>query len=60
MLTYEKYARACEKAVNDQDTDELVSLHTDDFRWMTFTKKNRWIGFSRRTCNLFGWPNKRV
>ena len=39
MLTYEKYARAWEKAVNDQDTDEPVSLHTDDFRWMTFTQK---------------------
>ena len=39
MLTYEKYARAWEKAVNDQDTDELMSLQTDDFRWMTFTKK---------------------
>ena len=39
MLTYEKYARASEKAVNDQDTDELVSLQTDDFRWMTFTQK---------------------
>ena len=39
MLTYEKYARAWEKAVNDQDTDELVSLQTDDFRWMTFTQK---------------------
>ena len=30
MLTYENYARAWEKAVNDQDTDELVSLHTDE------------------------------
>ena len=39
MLTYEKYARAWEKAVNDQDTDELMSLQTDDFRWMTFTQK---------------------
>ena len=39
MLTYEKYARAWEKAVNDQDTDELMSLHTDDCRCMTFTQK---------------------
>ena len=39
MLTYEKYARAWEKAVNDQDTDELMSLQTGDFRWMTFTQK---------------------
>ena len=39
MLTYERYARAWEKAVNDQDTDELMSLHTEDFRWVSFTQK---------------------
>ena len=39
MLTYEKYARAWKKAVNDQDTDELMSLHTEDFRWVSFTPK---------------------
>ena len=39
MLTYEKYARPLEKTVNDQDTDDLMSLYADDFRWETFTQK---------------------
>ncbi len=38
MLTYEKYARASEKAVNDHDADEPMSLHTEDFRWVSFTQ----------------------
>ncbi len=39
MLTFEKYARASEKAVNEQDTDELMSLLAEDFRWVSFTQK---------------------
>ncbi len=39
MLTFEKFCRAWEKAINDQDTDELVFLHTEDFRWVPFTQK---------------------
>ena len=31
--------RAWGKAVNDHDTDELMSLHTEDFRWVPFTQK---------------------
>ena len=38
MLTYEKYARASEKAVNDHDADAPMSLHTEDFRWVSFTQ----------------------
>ena len=39
MLTFERYARASEKAVNEQDTDELMSLLAEDFRWVSFTQK---------------------
>ena len=26
-------------AINDHETDEIMSLLTDDFRWVTFTQK---------------------
>ena len=39
MLTFEKYARASEKAINERETDELMSLLTEDFRWVSFTQK---------------------
>lgn len=39
MLTFEKYARASEKAINGRETDELMSLLTEDFRWVSFTQK---------------------
>ena len=39
MLTFEKYARASENAINERETDELMSLLTEDFRWVSFTQK---------------------
>ena len=36
MLTYEKFCSAWASAVNDQKTEELMSLLADDFRWVTY------------------------
>ena len=38
MLTFEKFCRAWMTAVNERDTDELMSLLSDDFRWLTYTQ----------------------
>ena len=35
MLTFERYCHAWAMAVNDRDTDELMSLLSDDFKWVT-------------------------
>ena len=39
MLTFEKFCRAWMTAVNDRNTDELMSLLADDFRWVTYTQE---------------------
>ena len=38
MLTFERYCHAWAMAVNDRDTDELMSLLSDDFKWVTYTQ----------------------
>ena len=38
MLTFEKYCPAWATAVNDRETDELMSLLADDFKWVTYTQ----------------------
>ena len=38
MLTFEKLCRAWMAAINDHETDEIMSLLADDFRWVTYTQ----------------------
>ena len=38
MLSFAKYCRAWATAVNDRETDELMSLLADDFKWVTYTQ----------------------
>ena len=38
MLTFERYCHAWAMAVNDRDTDELMSLLSNDFKWVTYTQ----------------------
>ena len=38
MLPFERICRAWVTAVNERDTDDLMSLLSDDFRWVTYTQ----------------------
>ena len=38
ILTFERFCRAWMTAVNERDTDDLMSLLSDDFRWVTYTQ----------------------